>query len=193
MIIRNAEIADVATISQLHAEQISEGFLPTLGQPFLERLYRRILKGPDAFALVAAEEGSLLGFAAGAREIGALYKRFLIHDGVVAGLRAAPILIRSLPRVIETLRYPTGEGELPNAEILAVAVTTSAQGRGIGRALVSEATTRLELLGANDIKVVTGADNAAALALYRACGFTTRAHLAVHAGTTSEVLVWTAP
>ncbi len=193
MIVRDANHADVATIAKLHAEQISEGFLPTLGQPFLERLYRRILKGPDTFALVAAEEDLLLGFAAGAREIGALYRRFLIHDGIIAGLRAAPKLMRSLPRVIETLRYPSGDAELPSAEILAVAVTTVAQGQGVGRALVSEATTRLELLGANDIKVVTGADNAAALALYRACGFTTCAHLAVHAGATSEVLVWTAP
>jgi ribosomal protein S18 acetylase RimI-like enzyme len=39
-------------------------------------------------------------------------------------------------------------------------------------------------------RVVAGADNEAALGLYRACGFRTAATVQVHRGTASEVLTW---
>jgi hypothetical protein len=42
----------------------------------------------------------------------------------------------------QTFRYPAAEGDLPTAEILAVAVDETA-GRGIGRVVVDAATSRL--------------------------------------------------
>lgn len=191
MIVREAKRADVPRVAALHAERISEGFLPTLGRPFLERLYRRVLASTDAFVLVAEDHDAVVGFAAGATDLGALYKRFVVRDGLIVGVRAAPRILRSLGRVIETLRYPSAEQDLPDAEILAVAVDVEAGGRGIGHALVDAATARLRELGATAVKVVTGADNEPALRLYRGCGYVARARLAVHEGTASEVLVWT--
>ena len=82
--------------------------------------------------------------------------------------------MRAVPRVIETLRYPAATGDLPDAEILAVAVAAAAAGAGIGRTLVHAATAEFARRGVDTAKVVTTADNAAALAMYRACGFATR-------------------
>jgi ribosomal protein S18 acetylase RimI-like enzyme len=180
MSIRSAQRSDLRQVAELHADRISEGFLPTLGIPFLERLYRRVAASDDAFVFVADDGERVAGFCAGAADITALYKRFLLHDGLAAGLR-----------VIETLQYPSGGDDLPRAEILAVAVAGEAGGRGVGRALLSASTQAFLALGVHAAKVVTTADNEAALALYTGCGFTTAATVVVHGGTQSRVLVWT--
>jgi ribosomal protein S18 acetylase RimI-like enzyme len=191
--VRLAGPADAPRLAELHARRIGEGFLSSLGVGFLTRLYRRIAKAPDSFAYVELERpgGAVVGFAAATESTGALYKSFALHDGVVAGAMAAPQLLRSWRRVLETLRYPGRDGEdLPAAEILAVAVDAAAGGRGVGSRLVEAATARLAARGVTEVKVVTGSDNVAALKLYERCGFVPRARIEVHEGTSSEVLVW---
>ncbi len=185
--------ADAPRIAELHASRITEGFLPVLGRQFLTRLYRRVVASDDAFAFVAHERGPAIGFCAVALDVGALYKRFVIRDGVVAGALAAPQILRNAPRVIETLRYPAHAGDLPEAEVLAVAVDASGAGRGVGRALVERSQHELERRGIAAAKVVAGSDNTAALALYRACGFEEVSRIQVHEGIESSVLVWVAP
>jgi ribosomal protein S18 acetylase RimI-like enzyme len=189
-VVRPGTDDDVARAAELHTARITEGFLPTLGPRFLRRLYRRIVRSPDAFLLVAVDDGAVVGFVAGATDVGRLYRAFLVRDSVVAGAVAAPRLVRSAPRVLETLRYPATAGELPPAEILAVAVDESCTGRGIGAALVAEATAELRRRGVDAAKVVAGADNAPALRLYEAAGFAPHHRIAVHRDTPSEVLVW---
>ncbi|MCZ7535489.1 MAG: GNAT family N-acetyltransferase [Acidimicrobiia bacterium] len=193
MITRLANPTDAARLAALHATRISEGFLPTLGPRFLTRLYRRLILDPDSFAIVADEGGDVVGFAAAASDIGALYRSFLLRDGVVASIGAAPALLRSWRRVIETLRYPEGSADLPDAEILSVAVDATAGGRGVGTKVVTEALSRLRDSGVSSAKVVVGADNETALAMYRRCGFENAARIEVHGGRASEVLVWKAP
>jgi ribosomal protein S18 acetylase RimI-like enzyme len=192
--VRPAVTADLPHVASLHADLIREGFLSSLGAPFLQRLYRRVVRSADGFVLVAATDpdAAVTGFVAGVGSVGGLYRSFLLRDGVVAGIRAAPTLVRAVPRVVETLRYPAATGDLPDAEILAVAVAERAGGRGVGRTLVRAATTAFVRRGVTTAKVVTTADNAPALAMYRAAGFAPVAGVEVHAGRASEVLVWTA-
>src|SRR5262249_36103754 len=159
-------------LAELHATRISEGFLSSLGVGFLTRLYRRITRSRDSFAYVELDRpgGRVVGFAAATASTGELYKSFALHDGVVAGARAAPPLLPSWRRVLETLRYPGNEGaDLPPAEILAVAVDAEAGGRGVGRRVVDAATALLAARGIAEVKVVTGSDNVAALKLYERC------------------------
>jgi ribosomal protein S18 acetylase RimI-like enzyme len=183
----------VAAIARLHASRIAEGFLSSLGEAFLARLYRRVVRATHAFAIVAEDGGDVLGFVAGVERLDTLYRDFLLYDGWYAGVVAAPRLLRAAPRVVETLRYPAAGGsDLPAAEILAVAVATGAEGRGLGRRLVAAGTAEFRARGVDAAKVVTTADNAAALAMYRACGFVETVPVEVHSGRRSEVLVWTA-
>jgi ribosomal-protein-alanine N-acetyltransferase len=62
----------------------------------------------------------------------------------------------------------TAAGE---AEILTLAVTPSARGQGLGRALLQAAAGHAASLGAASIFLEVGADNPAALALYASLGF----------------------
>lgn len=196
MTVRLAGEADTSRLAHLHATRITDGFLPSLGPAFLDRLYRRIVRSTDSFAYVATDPADqhVVGFAAATTDVGKLYRSFALRDGLVAGVVAAPRLIRSWRHVLETVRYPAsgpaGEPELPAAEILAVAVEATAGRRGIGKLVVDAATQRLAERGEVAVKVVAGSDNVAARRLYEVCGFTVRAHVEVHEGVSSEVLVW---
>lgn len=190
MIVRLGSTADAGAAAALHAEQIAEGFLPTLGSSFLERLYRRIVRWPRAFLLIADDGGAVIGMAAAAEDVGALYRAFALRDGVPAAIGAAPHLARSWRRVLETARYATEADGLPVAELLSVAVTPAARGRGVGRALVREVNAEFRRRGVEDARVVTAGDNAAALGLYVAEGYRPVAEIEVHAGRVSQVLTW---
>ena len=192
MTIRAARPSDLPAIAALHAARIDEGFLTSLGTPFLRRLYARVLHSDDAFIVVDDLDGMTTGFAAGVANLGGLYRRFIVRDGLRAGLQAAPRLLKNLPRVVETLRYPAITGGLPEAEVLAVAVAADRSGHGVGRSLVRGAIDEFVSRGITTAKVVTTADNLAALAMYQACGFVAAHGVEVHAGRSSEVLVWTA-
>ncbi len=197
MTIRAATEADLPRVAELHGARISEGFLSSLGPAFLRRLYRRVLRTPDAFLLVAvrdeAHDGEQIdGFVAGVADLSRLYRTFLVRDGVIATIGAAPRVLRTVPRVFETLRYPTATADLPPAEILAVAVAKARAGHGIGTALVRAATAEFERLAITTAKVVTTADNGAAIAMYEAAGYRSTIALEVHPGRASKVLVWTA-
>jgi len=192
MTIRPATTAELPRVAELHAARITEGFLTSLGTPFLRRLYRRVARSDGSFILVEQLDCDVVGFVAGVANLSALYRSFLIRDGAVAAAMAAPKVVRAVPRVIETLKYPSATGDLPDAEILAVAVAPEHAGRGIGTALVRAATTEFLRRDITAAKVVTTADNTAALAMYEAAGYQRTAGLEVHTGRSSEVLVWTA-
>ena len=188
--VRHGTRADAEAAARLHAEEIGEGFLSGLGPRFLTVLYRRIIAWPQSFLLVVEEDGNVVGQAAATEDVGGLYRQFLLHDGLRAAAVAAPRLLRRLPEVLDTLRYPSAQGQLPSAELLAVAVDGRCQGRGIGRRLVLAANEELVRRGVTDARVVVASSNARALALYRSSGFRPASTIQVHADIRSEVLTW---
>jgi ribosomal protein S18 acetylase RimI-like enzyme len=188
--IRFAEIDDAWRLADMHARRINEGFLASLGPVFLGRLYRRVVRSPRAFAIVAEEEGRVVAFCAAAENVGRLYREFMVRDGIQAGVASAPRLVRSLPHVVETLRYPSATGELPSAEILAVVTDTAVASKGWGSLVLHETLAELERRNCSSAKVVAGASNAAALRLYERCGFSPIQQISIHAEVRSEVLVW---
>lgn len=189
MTVRFASADDGPAAAALHASQIEAGFLASLGVGFLTRLYRRIARDERSFLLVAEDNDRVVGFAAASLDVTTLYRSFLLRDGAVAAVLAAPRLARSWRQALETFRYPGHTpSALPKAELLSVAVAPSSRGRGYGRALVTEATTELRRRGSVGVRVVVAADNHAARALYLACGYEPMARFEMHAGSTSEVM-----
>ncbi len=199
--VKEATRSDVDIVAALHIAAIHEGFLATLGARFLRHLYARIVESPHGFLLVAEtpqapESGpvQVSGFVAGAVSVRRLYREFLVHDGLVAAVTSAPQLVRSLPRVVETLRYgsrqPPGSAapSVPEAELLSLAVAGDSRRQGTGAALVEAFLAEATRRGCTSARVVVGADNDAAIALYGRGGFEAAESLEVHEGTPSLLM-----
>jgi ribosomal protein S18 acetylase RimI-like enzyme len=189
--LRIARPADASATAALHAAGIAEGFLPKLGPRVLRLLHKRMTLDRSSFVLVAPSDRGIDGFVAGTTDVKMLYKSFLRRDGIVAAVLAAPRAPKLWRGALETLRYSgRADAKLPRAELLAIAVDGGARGRGLGRALTRGLQDELTRRGVTEAKVVVGADNAAALALYRSTGFRSVGVVDVHRGRRSEVLVW---
>ena len=190
MNVRPGAAGDAPAVARLHAEEIPEGFLSLLGPAFLTRLYRRVVAHPGSFLVVADDDGTVAGFAAGTESLPALYRSFVARDGPAAALAAGPRLLRSWPRVRESRRYAGATAPAPAGELVAVAVGAGQRRKGLGRALVDAVTAELARRGTRTVRVVTSAGNEPALALYRACGFGAPVETELHRGTRSVVLTW---
>jgi glycosyltransferase involved in cell wall biosynthesis/ribosomal protein S18 acetylase RimI-like enzyme len=194
VVVRPATAADAAAMARLHADSMPDAFLPTLGPRFLARLYRAVATDPEAVALVAEGVDGVVGFAAGVVSVGGFYRRFARGHGPAAALAAAPRLVRPgvVRRLLETVRYPTdtgGDGQLPEAELLSIAVAPALRTGGTGRALADGVLAGLAGRGVDDIKVVVGAANQGANRFYARVGFTEAGQLTVHQGTPSNVWI----
>jgi ribosomal protein S18 acetylase RimI-like enzyme len=183
---------DASSAARLHAGRIGDGFLSFLGPAFLTRLYRRIAGTTSSFLLVADDGGTVVGFIAGSADVGGLYRSFLVRDGFVAGLSAAPRLVRGWRRVLETLGHGSGDGAGTGrgTELLAVAVDPGREGEGIGKALVGAFLDQVTASGGHEAYVVVGADNAGAIRLYTRAGFEPGDEFELHAGTRSVLMQW---
>jgi glycosyltransferase involved in cell wall biosynthesis/ribosomal protein S18 acetylase RimI-like enzyme len=199
VVVRPARVGDAAAMARLHADGMPEAFLPTLGPRFLARLYRALATDPEAVALVAEGVDGVVGFAAGVPSVGGFYRRFARGHGPAAALAAAPRLVRPsvARRLLETVRYPAtevngngdGNGRLPDAELLSIAVAPGFRAGGTGRTLADGVLTGLAGRGVDDIKVVVGAANQGANRFYAKVGFSHAGHLTVHQGTPSNVWI----
>jgi ribosomal protein S18 acetylase RimI-like enzyme len=189
--LRIGDPGDAPRAASLHAALISEGFLSSLGESFLVRLYGRITRSPGSFLLVAEAGARPAGFVAGSVALGRLYRDFLVHDGVVAAAGAARRLSVTWPRALETLRHAAhgrsqrGDG---GGELLAIAVDPAWRGRGVGLVLVDGFLAQLARRDVSVARVVVGAHNTPAVSLYERAGFRTEQRIEVHRGTASLLM-----
>lgn len=169
-------------IARLHFAEIHFGFLPLLGEEFLAYLYTQLAQLDDAAVWAAEEDGKILGFLSGTADFKTSYLKVFKKAWMGLILRGIPSLFKKsvLAKLPAVLLYPfkkhdknTGEPERnSNAELLSIAVRAEAQGKGVGRGLVTaleEAFKGWELTG--DYFVTTNAADPDSTAFYRKLGF----------------------
>ncbi len=166
---------DAAQVAALHIQGIPTGFISSLGPDFVEALYKAIARSDHAFGLVAELDGRVVGFVALASHLGRLYRAVLLRNGLRFGFILAGRLFswKRLRHMLETYGYAyrTSRRDLPAAELLAVAVEEQVRRGGVARDLIHRGLSQGRQRGIQGIKVCVGRDNAAARALYEACGF----------------------
>jgi ribosomal protein S18 acetylase RimI-like enzyme len=195
--VRPATAGDIAQVARLHVEAIHEGFLSSLGPRFLRRLYARLARSSHGFLLVAdgtsvGRPENVIGFVGGSTSLRAFSREFMRRDGLVAAVSSAPTLTRSLPRALETLRYGAGpEDGVPSeeeSELLAIGVGPAARRRGTGASLTQAFLDASGRAGATSARVVVGAENDAAIALYERSGFCVAREFELHPGARSLLM-----
>ncbi|HOF18942.1 MAG TPA: GNAT family N-acetyltransferase [Phycisphaerae bacterium] len=161
--------------AHLHREGIGTGFLSSLGEAFLRQLYSAIPSCPSAFGYVWQEpDGEVLGFIACAQSVGRMYKQALWRRGVWMALILARFVVRPgiVRRIWHTLRYPSQVGDdLPSAEVLSIAVSEKARGKGVGKALMQAALAEFARRSIARVKVAVWSENETANQFYLRCGF----------------------
>ncbi len=186
--VRDATESDLGRIAHLHIQAFPGSVLGELGEEAVRRNYRWQLTGPhDTTALVATDGDDVLGFLFGGVFRGStigfvksqrwfLARRVLRHPQILmrgVGWNRLGLGVRLLAR------RPAGPAaEQPEAVprrslgVLAIAVDPSAQGRGVGRALMREVAQRAEAQEFEAMHLTVHPTNEQALNFYRNLGWT---------------------
>lgn len=187
-------------IAALHANNIDQGFLSSLGQPFLALVYKAIDDASDSVLIVEEREGRALGFVAGGAGMGTIY-RYLLRRPVALAFALGPSLFRParLKRIFEILRYGSKRDgvldarPLPMAELLSIAVAPDARGQGIADLLYRRLMTHFRSRDIGEFRIVVGNTLSPAHRFYRRMGAIPVGQIEVHAGSGSTVYVQSIP
>lgn len=180
-------------VARLHADNLDQGFLATLGQRFLALMYRAIDECDSSVLLVEQRGDRVIGFVSGARSMGPIYRQMLRH-----WLRLIPSLFPALLnpgrvwRILEILRYSGNSvavADLPAYELLSIAVDPSARGQGAAERLYMGLVGHCREHGVPAFKIVVGEALAPAHQFYQRMGAEVAGDTEVHRGEKSLVYV----
>jgi ribosomal protein S18 acetylase RimI-like enzyme len=179
--VSSADVRQCRQAAALHVSQIHFGLLPLLGSSFLARLYQAVAGAPRGGLWIATQGDDALGFLCGCADLDFVYRHVFRHHAIRLACAAGVSLLRPdvLRRVPALLRYPQRSRKAEQlsremsarAELLAIAVSPRAQGRGIGKALVQRFEDFLAQNRAPLYHVATNLADPASNAFYRALGF----------------------
>jgi ribosomal protein S18 acetylase RimI-like enzyme len=164
VIIRKVEHEDIPSIVSVHLRSFQYFFLTFLGKRFVAHLYREILREPDHVFLVAVYgDKRVIGFAAGVRDLKALFTRLAKREWfpfALSSIHAALLRPSIIPRLWRALRYPEKvmKAACP-ASLMSIAVDPTVQGGGVGKHLVSEFLGEMTLKGVDRVCLTTDRDN----------------------------------
>jgi ribosomal protein S18 acetylase RimI-like enzyme len=171
--LRAATPADALALARLHVETLpaDQSDLTLLGERLVRHFYATALARGTAWVDVAEERGELLGLIVSTPDIGSMFPRTLLagpHD-VLAFLRhSSPVgLFRAT-----IAKLTSGTLTVPSApELVYVAVSPRARGRGLGRVLLHRGQLTLHRAGFTSYQTNTHADNEVTLRLLDERGF----------------------
>lgn len=180
-------------VARLHADNLDQGFLATLGPRFLTLMYRAIDECDSSILLVEQCDGRVVGFVSGTQSMRPIYRQMLRH-----GLRLIPSLFPAVLnptrvwRILEILRYSRGNAALqglPAYELLSIAVDPSARGQGAAERLYKGLVGHCRQHGIPAFKIVVGDRLAPAHRFYQRMGAKVAGETEVHTGERSVVYV----
>ncbi|OGG17592.1 hypothetical protein A3D78_05050 [Candidatus Gottesmanbacteria bacterium RIFCSPHIGHO2_02_FULL_39_14] len=143
----------IKQLAKLHKNELS-GFLPELGEKFLEMFYRTSLDLPEMFTFIEEEKGKVRGFVSNITNSKGLNKKIFIKRP----LRFLLIFLKyfishpgQLRKFFTILTYPGfKEG---GAELLSIAVGRNYRLKGRGRRLFEKSREEFSLRGIKTFKI----------------------------------------
>lgn len=180
-------------VARLHAGNIDQGFLSSLGLPFLTLLYEAIDSNDSSVLLLAKLDGNVIGFVAGAEGMGSIYRQLLRRwPRLTWALLPALLSPRKVWKMVEILLLDKKSQPLsilPHAELLSIAVEASHRSQGHAADLYVELVLHFRERKLDGFKIVVGESLAAAHKFYQRMGATPVGRVEVHQGQTSVMYV----
>lgn len=198
---RRMSLDDLQPVVEIHIEQFPGSRSTSLGRAYLDKMYRWFVERQPGLALVILDSGQVVGFAVGA--IGGYGRKIFRYTlGEIAlGMLLHPRLLfknktyqlwQSYLKGLSPARMkengPPGGQDPPaageRASLCSIAIARSAQGRGLGKALLYALEDRFRELGVSQIVLSVQSDNRPARRLYESCQWEAQADLAELGSTT---------
>lgn len=193
MIVRLANKKDCVQVAEIHFQEIKHGFLNQLGKKFLTYFYVAMTDSSSAFLVVAEENNSIIGFISGCINLKKFYKDFVKKYTFKTFL----IFLKKIfsfsifKKVVEIIKYSQKEEkDLPQSELLSVAVVNDYQGQGTAQKLLERFVSEMKIKNINKFKVIVGEDLIQANKFYLKNGFKFHSKDAVHKDTPSNIYIY---
>lgn len=171
----------IDAVARLHREAIPSAFTSFLGESFLKIFYRTLIESRYCFGFSAVDENNnVLGYITGASRLSGFSREFLMRNFLTVPFLILPKvlnwkIVKSVFQILLMGRQDRKK-DLPEAEIVSVAVMTEARGMGIGKCLMNVAIAEFIRHGVQQVKVMVG-DKLPANEYYLKSGFEWAEHL----------------
>lgn len=183
---------DYIHVAELHEKYITNGFLSSLGKPFLAKMYYLLQK--KCLLIVAKEEGVVIGFVSFSINVKSLFIAFLLKEPFFLFITTLKLLgkFSFFKKMLETLIMPFKKNNhkgLPPTELLSIVVDENHQSKGIAQALLKELETVLIKRDIYEYRVVAGSNLAQANKFYVKNGFTLDRQTIIHDNLFSNIYI----
>ena len=186
-------ISDYRTVASLHCDHINQGFLASLGVPFLTLLYEAIDKDSESVLLLERVDLKVVGFVTGTRGLGRTYKQLLLKPlRLIDSLKSCILSPSKMYKILEVLLISKGSNisaDLPREELLSIVVNPAYQGGGHAENLFKALCSHFRTEGASSFSIVVGSNLDRAHAFYTKMGSIPVKKIQVHKGAYSVVYV----
>lgn len=179
MIIRVATTKDVPQIVNIHINAFEGFFLTTLGRSFLSFYYNAFVNSKDGIILCAVIDNDICGFAAATKQCKG-YNSNLIKTNFISFIGLAIKLLFTKPSALIRLaknlskKSDVIDDSEDYAELYSIGVAENAQGKGIGKKLLTTIEDKMKAEGVEKISLTTDFyNNDSAIAFYRTMGYQT--------------------
>ena len=174
MISKDVSHSIIEQIAKIHRSEIENGFLSTLGENVLTKIYKGIIKSPHSLMFAAFKGDTVVGFICGSTDTSKVYRSIVLKSI----LSLVPVIIpkmfskKNIFRLAETLMYPSKKEncDLPKNEILNFCVDRAYQAQGLGRRLFDLLMIEYKKYGLSQVKIVTGKSQTKAQLFYHSIG-----------------------
>lgn len=180
MLIRKANLNDVAEVATLHVHAFPNFFLTSLGISFLKELYAGFLAHPTGIFLVASDGVRIVGFIAGTSEPVTFFAELRRRRRIAFVVKAVPAILKNpLPvcrKLLYAVRYrgetPTAGPSSGGALLSSIGIASSLRGSGLASDLIAAFENEAVSSGAEFVYLTTDAnDNDRVNGFYQANGY----------------------
>lgn len=179
MNIRKATITDINGIVEIHCDAFNGFFLASLGVSFLKFYYKCFIRSDETVIMVAEEDDKICGFSASTKFCKGFNSRLIKNNLFAFGMFALKLLVtspKSLIRLVNNLTKKSDsiKDDEEYAELYSIGVSKSAQGKGIGKRLLTYSEKIMKENGVNRISLTTDFyNNESAIRFYHSVGYET--------------------